>query len=68
MEYKAALRLVHLEMLLQNLSSLFYIIIRSSYKESLSDSKAKELKLTVNLIELIEELLCEILLIVERIV
>ena len=51
---EAALCLVDLEMLLEDLSSLLHVIVRPSHEECLSHGEAKELKLAINLVELIE--------------
>ena len=51
---EAALCLVDLEMFLEDLPSLLHVIVRPSHEESLTHGEAKELKLAIDLVELIE--------------
>ena len=51
---EAALCLVDLEMFLENLPSFLHIIVRPCHEESLSHGETKELKLAIDLVELIE--------------
>ena len=51
---EAALCLVDLEMFLEDLPSLLHVIVRPGHEESLSHGETKELKLAIDLVELIE--------------
>ena len=55
-------------MLLQDLPALLHVIVWPSVRERLPDCEAEQFQLAVDFIELIEKLLRERLLLVERVV
>ena len=63
---EASLSLVQVEVLLQDLPALFHVIVGPSVRERLPDRKAEQLQLAVYLAELVEKLLGESPLLVER--